>query len=383
MKSFICKVKEMSAGRAVVLPVFGDAESMATAYIAVKALGGDKVNAIHIDHSMLRLGEAKAVLSSLKKIGVGNVISVSLDKFFLISSVKAADGRVIGPLSTVCDPSDKRCIVATAIEREYKRIVGERFGTDIFMLGVHSVGGPSLGIGSRAADIAREAGADEFLIRQPFPMQALSIRMLCNDSAIALTTEQRTALEAEVAKYSDGKFAAKLVPFRSVGVRDGVRSYKSMAVLSGGDANSDFSKAAQISADIDKKLPFINRVLLRVDSDAKARTYHGSPMHISKETLDVIRTADAVVAEEFACTKAVQFFAVLLPFVADKQKRYSVAIRAVDTADFENATALVPGVDFDIDILKQTASRIKDALPSVDTVLYDITSKPPAAIEFE
>ena len=382
METFINKVRELSAGKAVVLPAFGDAESMATAYVAVKALGGDKVSAVHIDHGMLRRGEAKAVRASLSKIGVGNIISVSLDKFFLISSVKTDDGRVIGPLSTVCDPDEKRVLVSTAIEREYKRIVDERFGDSVFRLGVHSVGGASIGIDNCAAKIAKEAGADEFLICQPFPLQALSIRMLCNDSAIAVTTEQRTALDNTVSVYG-GQFKAKLIPFRSVGVRDGVRSYRSMAVLSGGGTDKAFYIASQISANIDKKLPFINRVLFRADSDEKATTFHGGPMHISKDTLDALRTADAIVAEEFACTKAAQFFAVLLPFVADKSKRYSVGIRAVDTADYTTATALVPGVDFDINILKKTAARIKDALETVDMVLYDVTSKPPAAIEFE
>ncbi|MBQ6893439.1 MAG: GMP synthase (glutamine-hydrolyzing), partial [Clostridia bacterium] len=74
METLISTIKEISAGRAVVLPVFGDAESMATAYLAVKALGGDKVNAVHIDHGMLRHGETKAVRASLERIGVGNII---------------------------------------------------------------------------------------------------------------------------------------------------------------------------------------------------------------------------------------------------------------------------------------------------------------------
>ncbi|MBQ8837475.1 MAG: hypothetical protein IJ002_08240 [Clostridia bacterium] len=381
MEKLIDKIKELSAGRAVVMPVFGDAESMATAAVCVSALGGDRVNAVHIDHGMLRKGERTAVRTSLEKIGVGNVISVDLDKFFLISSVKTSDGRVIGPLSTVCDPSDKRSIVAIAVEKEYRRVVKENFKSDICMIGVHSVGGTPLDFGNRAAEIARKAGADEFLLRQPFPLQALAIRMLCNDYAIALTTAQRVALEVVVSQY--GGFAAKLIPFRSVGVHDGVRSYKSMAVLSGDGADTNFKKAAEVAAAIDEKLGYINRVLVSVDCDAKAPTYHGSPMHISKETLRVLREADAVVAEEFACTKAVQFFAVLLPFVANKEKRYSIVIRAIKTNDFETAEALIPAEDFDANILKRTAEKIKYAVPSVDMVFYDITSKPPAAIEFE
>ena len=85
METLISTIKEISAGRAVVLPVFGDAESMASAYLAVKAVGGERVNAVHIDHGMLRYGESRAVCASLEKIGVGNIISVKLDKFFKIA----------------------------------------------------------------------------------------------------------------------------------------------------------------------------------------------------------------------------------------------------------------------------------------------------------
>ncbi|MBQ6893246.1 MAG: hypothetical protein IJN48_03485, partial [Clostridia bacterium] len=305
------------------------------------------------------------------------------EKFYLIAAAKSDDGRVIGPLATTCVPAEKRRIVSSAIEKEYRRIVRANFKNDISMIGVHGIGGTSLDLGSSAVSIAREAGASEMLIRQPFPVQALSIRMLCNDSAIALTTEQREMLDKVVAERGERRFSPKLVPFRSVGICNGVRSYKSMAVLSDNGAYSDFLLAADIAVAIEKRLPYINRVLCRVDSDSKAMTYHGSPMHISKDTLDVVRIADGIVTEEFSRTSAVQFFAVLLPFVSDIEKSYSVAIRAVATKDFKTASALIPDVDFDAEILHRTAKRIKEKLSSVDMVLYDITGKPPAAIEFE
>lgn len=382
MKALIDKVKKEAAGRAVVMPVFGDAESMATALVAVKACGGDKVNAIHIDHGMLRKGECDAIRSSLARIGVKNVIFLSLEKAFMISSVRMDDGRVAGPLASTCAPTEKRSIVASSLEKIYKSAAIENFGEDVYMLGVHSVGGESLDFGGDAEKIAREAEADELLIRQPFPLQGLSIRMVCNESPIAVTTEQRDTLESLVNDASGGKFASKLVPYRSVGICDGVRSYKSMAVICGAE-NADFVNAADLAKKINGELGFVNRVLVRVDSVNKKFFLHGSPMHISKETLDTVREADAVVAEELKNIGAVQFFAVLLPFASNMKKKYSVAIRAISTSDFKTAKALVPTVDFDASVLKNAASKIKDALPAVDMVLYDITQKPPAAIEFE
>ena len=154
-----------------------------------------------------------------------------------------------------------------------------------------------------------------------------------------------------------------------------------MAVICGAQT-CNFVDAADIARKIDGELGFVNRVLVRTDSLDKNFQLHGSPMYISKETLATVRIADAIVADEFKSTGAVQFFAVLLPF-SSNMKKYSVAIRAVSTSDFKSAKALVPTVDFDATVLESATRRIKEALPAVDMVFYDITPKPPAAIEFE
>lgn len=382
MELLIDKVKRYAAGRAVVMPVFGDAESMATVAVALKACGSDNVHVIHIDHGLLRDGECEAIRTSLAHMGVKNTVFLSLEKAFMISSARMEDGHVAGPLQTACDPAEKRNIVFSTLKKIFKSTVEEQLGKDVCMLGVHSVGGEGLDFGGKAEEIARENGVDEFLIRQPFPFQGLAIRMLCNESPIAVTTEQRTMLESLVTTERGDKFSSKLVPYRSVGIRNGVRSYKSMAVICGvGD--SDFSDAAEIAQKVYTNLSYVNRVIVRADSMDKVSFLHGSPMHISKETLDTLRKADAIVAKEFNNTSAVQFFAVLLPFASNTQKKYSVAIRAVSTSDFKSAKALVPAKDFDVSVLRNTAKCIKEALPEVDMVLYDITPKPPAAIEFE
>ena len=79
-----------------------------------------------------------------------------------------------------------------------------------------------------------------------------------------------------------------------------------------------------------------------------------------------------------------QCFAVLVPISAHEGKKYSVAMRAVCTTDFMTAQSAVPGKDFSIDALKAARDEIVERFgDTVSLVLYDVTGKPPATVEWE
>ncbi len=108
---------------------------------------------------------------------------------------------------------------------------------------------------------------------------------------------------------------------------------------------------------------------------------------ITKEKLDVLREADAIVRDEISHSraKAHQYFAVLTNTLSvgvmgdGRTYDYTVAVRAVITSDFMTCTyAHLP-----YSLLDRISSRIVNEVPHINRVVYDITGKPPATIEWE
>jgi len=110
---------------------------------------------------------------------------------------------------------------------------------------------------------------------------------------------------------------------------------------------------------------------------------------ITPERLRILRDADEIVLEELVAAnlyrKTAQVFAVLLPIgtvgVMGDARSYDsvIAIRAVESQDFMTADwARIP-----FDVLATMSNRIINEVRGVNRVVYDISSKPPATIEWE
>tara|TARA_R110000823_G_scaffold115436_2_gene238087 strand:+ start:24363 stop:25940 length:1578 start_codon:yes stop_codon:yes gene_type:complete len=110
---------------------------------------------------------------------------------------------------------------------------------------------------------------------------------------------------------------------------------------------------------------------------------------VKKEYAELLRRADAIFLEELHRDdyyhKTSQAFAVFLPVksvgvVGDGRRyEYVIALRAVETVDFMTARwAHLP-----YELLERTSNRIINEISGVSRVTYDISSKPPATIEWE
>ena len=110
---------------------------------------------------------------------------------------------------------------------------------------------------------------------------------------------------------------------------------------------------------------------------------------ISRERLETLRAADAIVVEEIRCAglyeKVWQAFAVLLPVQSvgvmgdGRTYGYTIAVRVVDSQDAMTADwSRLP-----LEVLERISVRVVNEVPGVNRVVYDISSKPPSTIEWE
>jgi GMP synthase (glutamine-hydrolysing) len=136
----------------------------------------------------------------------------------------------------------------------------------------------------------------------------------------------------------------------------------------------------RFSTEIPNRRREFNRVLL-CTSSAEPRPFVFTPGFITRERADLLREADTIVTEEMrraGLYEAIwQFPVVLLPF-GENAGGQSIVLRPVESEEAMTARAAA----LPEDVLRRMTERIM-AMAGIDFVFYDLTSKPPATIEWE
>ena len=139
------------------------------------------------------------------------------------------------------------------------------------------------------------------------------------------------------------------------------------------DEVRDVARALGLPAEISERMPYPGPGLaVRIVGE------------VTKERLEVVRKANAIVEEEVMKFEPWQAFAALLgkaTGVKGDNRVYGwvVAVRAVSSRDAMTADVM----ELPWDVLRRISSRITGEIPSVVRVVYDLTPKPPGTIEFE
>lgn len=305
INSSIRSIREETGSAQVVLGLSGGVDSSVAALLIHKAIG-ERLIPIFVDTGCLRHREAERVREAFSAIPDLNIRFVDASELFL----KRLEG--------VEDPEEKRRIIGHGFIEVFESEARKHPGVEFLAQGTlypdvmeslnaqkglavkshHNVGGLPEKMGLKLLEpfrklykddvraIGRELGLPEKLVsRHPFPGPGLAVRV------IGAITPQRlkclraideifiSELHSQKLYHTTWQAFAVLLPIRSVGVKDGSRSYENVcalrAVNSVDGMSADWTRLpldflAQVSARILSEVPGVNRVVYDISSKPPA-----------------------------------------------------------------------------------------------------------------
>ncbi|SIQ19602.1 glutamine-hydrolyzing GMP synthase [Pseudacidovorax sp. RU35E] len=319
-------IRQQVGDEEVILGLSGGVDSSVAAALIHRAIG-DQLTCVFVDHGLLRLDEGKMVMEMFAGKLHARVIHVDASEQFL------------GHLQGVSDPEQKRKIIGREFVEVFKAEAAKlKAGT-----GGHK-GATFLAQGTIYPDVIESGGANS--------KKAVTIKSHHNVGGLP----EQLGLKL-------------LEPLRDL-FKDEVR---------------ELGVALGLPPEMVYRHPFPGPGLgVRILGEVK------------KEYADLLRRADAIFIEELrnfrdeATGKSwydltSQAFTVFLPVKSvgvmgdGRTYDYVVALRAVQTSDFMTAD----WAELPYALLKKVSSRIINEVRGINRVTYDVSSKPPATIEWE
>ena len=321
------KIRQQVGDEEVILGLSGGVDSSVAAALIHRAIG-DQLTCVFVDHGLLRLNEGDMVMEMF----VGKLHAK-------VIRVDAAD-QFLGHLAGVTDPEAKRKIIGREFVEVFKAEAARlKAGLD----GAYK-GAQWLAQGTIYPDVIESGGAKS--------KKAVSIKSHHNVGGLP------------------AQLGLKLLePLREL-FKDEVR---------------ELGVALGLPHDMVYRHPFPGPGLgVRILGEVR------------KDYADLLRRADAIFIEELRNFKDVetgktwyeltsQAFVVFLPVKSvgvmgdGRTYEYVVALRAVQTSDFMTAD----WAELPYALLKKVSGRIINEVRGINRVTYDVSSKPPATIEWE
>jgi len=331
----IVKIREQVGDEEVILGLSGGVDSSVAAALIHRAIG-DQLTCVFVDHGLLRLNEGDMVMEMFEGKLHAKVIRVQAEEMFL------------GALAGVADPEKKRKIIGGLFVDVFKAEAEKLKAGNEGRMGIDGrpavKGATFLAQGTIYPDVVESGGTK---------------------------TKKATTIKSHhnVGGLPEQLGLKLLEPLREL-FKDEVRA---------------LGVALGLPADMVYRHPFPGPGLgVRILGEVK------------KEYADLLRRADAIFIEELRNHRdeatgktwyelTSQAFTVFLPVKSvgvmgdGRTYDYVVALRAVQTSDFMTAD----WAELPYALLKKTSGRIINEVRGINRVTYDVSSKPPATIEWE
>ena len=396
------RVRAQVGEGSVFLLASGGVDSTVAAAVLGQALGPDRLHLLHVDNGMMRKDESRQVLALFEELGLHENLHFA-----------DASDEFLRALEGVIEPEHKRKIIGETFVRVFESKARE-LGIENHLLGQGTIYPDTVETGgTKRADTikthhnrvgiieemiaqgrvvepleqlykveVRELGerlgiAHRALWRHPFPGPGLGVRCLCSDGQpdTAHFDEITRVLPAVADRYG---LEALVLPIRSVGVKADLRAYEHPVLLGGAQPWPRLMQAVSaITADV----PHVNRCVLHLGGGSP-RGATVLPATMTRERLDTLRAADAIVMEALerhGLYDAIwQCPTVLLPVQLADARGETIVLRPVKSQRAMTATA----VELPAALIEEIRPALL-ALPGVGSLTLDLTSKPPGTIEWE
>jgi GMP synthase (glutamine-hydrolysing) len=368
-----------------------------------QALGTEHLKLLHIDNGLMRKNESEGVVSRYQEIGLGpSLHHVDATEDFLT------------PLAGLTEPEAKRKVIGDTFVAVFER-EARRLDIEHAMLGQGTIYPDTIETGgtkrsevikthhnrvpliqemmaqgrvieplkdlykTEVRDLGRALGLDPASIdRHPFPGPGLGIRVAATTS-VAEDFDEAGIRSAVDSLLGETGLKGLPLPVRSVGVKADLRSYEHPVLLTG--ANPGWERLTKIATGLAKEVPGINRCLYRLNPGASQEAKLIAAT-ITAQRLDLLRELDQIVMDALKRHDLMdvvwQCPTVLVPISLDGQGQELVVIRPVHSERAMTARPAWIGEECAADI-----TRAVMAYEPVGAVAIDITSKPPATIEWE
>ncbi len=396
----ISETQNQAKGKKVFLLLSGGVDSTVALALLGKALGPERVFALHVDTGFMRSGESALVKEEIEKLGIRKI------------HVLDAGEKFISALEGVCEPEQKRNIIGQlfvdlAIEELGKLgfdgkewLLGqgtiypdtiETGGTKnsnkikthhnrapiiMKMIGQGKVIEP---LGQLYKDEVRQIGKllglpEKLVNRHPFPGPGLAIRILCSEG----DDKVASGLEEGINKKIKGSgYSARLLPIKAVGVQGDNRTYRNAVLLEG---KYDHAALEEVSTLITNSFNSVNRVLfLAKPQSAEKITLLRA--FLTKERIAKLQQADQIamkISGDAGLHEEIWQFPVVLIPVDFGGKGEGIVLRPVSSREAMTAKFY----PLPQKVLGEMAQKIME-VKGIGAVMLDVTHKPPATIEWE